>query len=254
MYHLRPAIHDFRKRIKAIYYHESDPREFHVYRDRKLVYLIVSKVACTSIKMTIGKSYGTYSQQPMAIHDNALWNYHYGNLPSAYRSFYKFAFVRNPFDRLVSCYRDKIIFDGPNEIYQRPYFSQYNYSIPPNISFRDFVNIIINIPDTRADRHFKSQHSILYFRGKKMVDFIGKFENMKKDWQNLAQRYHFDTQLARVHKTKKKAGVHSDYRLYYTEELVQLVYKRYRDDIELFGYQDAYHSLLNIVRDQPSMQ
>ena len=40
-----------------------------------------------------------------------------------------------------------------------------------------------------------------------------------------------------------------DYRAYYTPELVELVYQRYRDDVELLGYGDAYRSLRKVVQD-----
>jgi len=47
---------------------------------------------------------------------------------------------------------------------------------------------------------------------------------------------------------KKKPGCHEDYRLYYTEPLVQLVYERYRQNVEMFGYQRDYGQLLEFVR------
>jgi hypothetical protein len=154
--------------------------------------------------------------------------------------------VRNPFERLVSCYRDKVLYSGPNEIYSAPYFERYYYfPIPANIPFGEFVERVARIPDCLADRHFKSQCAYLYHEGSLLVDYIGKFENLAEDWKTLAEKYGFDTALAHNNSTKAKAGTHRDYRAYYTKELTQLVYQRYKADVELLGYRDVYQELLN---------
>ncbi len=39
-----------------------------------------------------------------------------------------------------------------------------------------------------ADKHFRSRHLQIYHRGEWLVNFIGKFENMQKDWRTLAEQ------------------------------------------------------------------
>jgi hypothetical protein len=48
--------------------------------------------------------------------------------------------------------------------------------------------------------------------------------------------------------SKNKTGCHNDYRLYYTEPLMQLVNERYHKDIHAFGYEKEYEQLLAFVR------
>ena len=230
-------------------YGQIDPREFYLFDDRKLIYLVVPKVACTSIKTSIGMAYGiTSPEYSLKIHEHPGWQRKIGMLSTVYQDYHKFTFVRNPFDRLVSCYRDKVIFSDPDEIYPKPYFElDYFFPICANISFAEFVESITEIPDRLADRHFKSQHATLYHKGKLLVDYIGKFENLNEDWKALAQKYNFPTQLEHQHTTHTKTGTHKDYRAYYTKKLVQMVYKRYQADVELFGYQDDYRELMNYV-------
>ena len=229
-------------------YGESDPREFFIFEDKRLVYLVLSKVACTSIKTAIGRSYGIDSARDMDIHTSRHWKRMRGRIGKEHEEYYKFAFVRNPFDRLVSCYRDKVIYRGPDEVYRRPYFDKYLFDIPANISFAEFVRRIVRIPDYLADRHFKSQYSSLYRKGRPLVDYVGKFEHLARDWERLATRYGFETSLARKHVSSTKKGVRSDYREYYSAELAALVYERYKDDVEAFGYEQAYAELLEYCR------
>ena len=80
------------------------------------------------------------------------------------------------------------------------------------------------------------------------MDYIGKFETLSQDWQFLAQQYGFSEELPHLNRSKKdKKDTSSDFRTYYTKELAQLVYKRYQQDVELFGYRDAYEDLLDFV-------
>ncbi len=232
-------------------YGDADPHKFFVFEDLKLAYLELPKVACTSIKTTIGRSYGISPANAMDIHEHPSWHQHLGLLNGVHRSYYTFAFVRNPFERLVSCYRDKVIYSGSNEIYSTPYFQQYYYfPIPANIPFSEFVERVARIPDCLADRHFKSQSAFLYHQGKLLVDYVGKFEALARDWKTIAVKYGFDTELDHQHTTKAKRGAHHDYRTYYTKELAQLVYQRYKADVELFGYQAKYRELMDYLCDK----
>ena len=232
---------------RLLRYGDIDPANYLVFEDRQLAYLVNSKVACTSIRLTIGKAYGLHVTKPLLIHDDSLWTIQKGRLRGKASDFHSFTFVRDPFERLVSCYRDRVLYNGPKEFALQPFFSDYLYTIPPNISFEEFVRIIARIPDRLADRHFKSQTHSLYARGRRQVDFIGRFENLGSDWKIIADRFGFDVTLP----VANRSGLTSpgaDYRNYYTPELVEMVYQRYKRDVELLGYADAYRSLQAAVR------
>lgn len=217
------------------HYGYGGPRRFYIFEDRKLAYISTAKVACTSIK--------TAMMQPYDIHKNVhnAWpDIYLGHLKDEHQDFFKFSFVRNPFDRLVSGYRDKII-TKPQQ--QREYFRK----IPTDISFSEFVAEVVRCPDCLIDGHFQSQFAKLYHRGELQVDFLGKFENLAEDWLTIAKRFNFDPQLPHKMKSSNRRGVYKDYRDYYTEELVHLVYNRFRADVEAFGYQQSYEELLAFV-------
>jgi chondroitin 4-sulfotransferase 11 len=217
----------------------------------KLVYLSVPKAACTAIKLALAKAIGIVFEPDQDIeyivHFHPKWHREGGRLTQAQSGYYRFSFVRDPFDRLVSCYRSKIFFKQTAKTVT-PLYASYYFSLPVNISFADFVQRVVRIPDSLADSHFKSQYAMLYHGEELQVDTVGRFEHLDEDWKPIAARYNLDPTLAQSNVSKNKPGCHNDYRLYYTEPLARLVYERYRKDVQVFGYEKDYEALLEFVR------
>jgi len=145
--------------------------------------------------------------------------------------FFRFGFVRNPLDRLYSCYAQKIVFYGrmrgmPVELWR------YGNVFHPDMTFADFVEAVVNIPDRIADRHFRSQHTFLCYKGEPVVDFIGRFERLEQDWSAIRDRFGLPP-LGHHNRSP-----HPHFSRAYTPELARAVARRYARDIELFGYGD----------------
>ena len=106
---------------------DLDPVEYLVLEDLNLVYVVISKVACTSIKATIGKTINIDYKldSGLDIHKKNAWHREFGNLKYPYSDYFKFSFVRNPYTRLVSCYIDRVIYKGPNDDFPEYYFDSY---------------------------------------------------------------------------------------------------------------------------------
>jgi len=223
---------------------EHDPRKLYIFEDRKLVFIEVAKVACSSILAAIGDSYQVKLQP--ALHSDAFWQIERGTLSPQYQAYAKFAFVRNPFDRIVSCYKHKILHvRNQNQNQPIPYILR-KY-IPLDATFTEFVNVIRGVPDSHADRHFKSQYAILYEGGRLLPDWVGRFETLADSWAELAQKYTFAQSLPKLRSTEHLHDARRDYRDYYTRELAEMVYRRYKKDIEVFGYVNAYQELLTFI-------
>lgn len=234
-------------------YGTSEPRMFYIVDALRLAYLSVPKAACSSIKLALGKAAGipfSPDQDLLFIHAHPQWHWQKNKLADAQSAYTKFSFVRNPFDRLVSCYRDKINFT-PTPVRPKPIYADYFFLLPAYSTFADFVERISKIPDPLADNHIKSQYALLYQEDKVLLDYIGKFERLNADWQPIATQYKLTATLEQLNTSKTKQGAHCDYRQYYTEPLVQLVYERYRQDFETFGYEEEYEHLLEFVREHP---
>jgi hypothetical protein len=139
--------------------------------------------------------------------------------------YYKFTFVRNPYLRLLSCYNNKYI-NGCNDE-MKYYLGGYLYRVN---TFEEFVNKVIKIPTAIMDRHIIPQFNVIYKNNNCLVDYVGKFENISEDFGRLQKKYNFK-ELKYLNKSKDV-----NWEEFYTEELKEKVYLKYKKDFEIFGY------------------
>jgi chondroitin 4-sulfotransferase 11 len=206
------------------------------------VYIDLAKVASSSLKATfaavLGLDLDTVGGDPHELE--------FPRPPEAsrvgerlYPGLYTFAFVRNPWDRLLSCYRDKI--EGQVEGFTR--FSESGVArclarfdaFSANMSFEEFVHAVALIPDADADEHFRSQHKYLTnVRGEIAVDFVGRYENLESDFRHIAERMGLPTGISLPRLQANPRLVH--YADYYTVATRDVVATRFAQDIALFSY------------------
>ncbi|MBA2443050.1 MAG: sulfotransferase family 2 domain-containing protein [Rubrobacter sp.] len=154
-----------------------------VSEEHRFVYVVTPKVACTSIKTALlplfgrdpaeagdrGHAHKILAREGAIVSGDRFLS----GLESRYRGYFKFSFVRNPYDRLVSCYYSKI---NPKVvgIDQEPHDGA---ELRPGMSFREFAEAVCSIPDEKANVHFRSQHlAISRGAGDGLpVDFLGRF-------------------------------------------------------------------------------
>lgn len=136
--------------------------------------------------------------------------------PEEFRAFFKFAFVRNPFDRFVSyasfITREVGQFDRDPQRVMR-----YFLANPP-------MDHIL----------FRPQHEFVTDeKGQLLTDYVGRVEEMQKSYDEISSRIGIPTaQLEKVNASKRR-----DYRDYYDQGLIEGVAKLYARDLELFGYE-----------------
>ena len=163
-------------------------------------------------------------------------------LPPNLNDYYKFGFVRNPFSRLVSFYKNRY----ENNIL-KPHKMEPN--IPGYIkqvdSFEDLTLKISKMPDFILDPHFALQYPIFYKNGKCLVDYVGKFENIENDYKHIQEKYNY-LPLPKYNQTLKN----EDWENFYTLKAVENVYKKYKKDILLFGYKEDYNKLKEYVKNR----
>ena len=142
---------------------------------------------------------------------------------NANENYFKFAFVRNPWDRFASCYF-YLKAGGMNEAYdvrdRKIFLDQHD-------SFEDFI-LNTNFNRLFAQQHFKPQSYYL----DKEIDFIGRFENLQEDFNIVCDKIGVPQQ----HIPHKNKSDHKHYTEYYTNRTRGIVEEKYKKDIEYFGY------------------
>lgn len=136
-----------------------------------------------------------------------------------WNKYYKFAFVRNPWDKVVSEYhwRKTQKDTGPEE-------------------FDVFVEHCKNrVNGSRKGVYWIHAQPQVSFvtnqKGKVIVDDIFRFEELDSAIRSLNKQLNTSLKMKR-----HNASRHKNYRKYYNEKTKEMVYNLYRDDIETFGY------------------
>ena len=132
-----------------------------------------------------------------------------------YDRFFTFSFVRNPWDWQVSLY-----------FYMRQNASHFQHQIVKDMDFEEYIQWRI-----KEDLHLQREF-IMDKHGRILVDFIGKYENLKEDFSKVCKRIEVEAKLPHLNPSQNK-----DYRTYYTPKTKGMVETAFRDDIEYFNYQ-----------------
>jgi hypothetical protein len=139
-----------------------------------------------------------------------------------YDGCFKFAFVRNPWDLLVSLYhfmlRDADIprHDEVSALSGFPAF--IDWSIAEAAPFPK------GITKCQADMVTDAE-------GRLLLDFVGHYETLHQDFAKVCRKVGIEAELPHLNVSR-----HRDYRSYYDEPMRNKVAEHFRRDIDLFGY------------------
>jgi len=191
--------------------------------EERLIWVPVPKVCTTSIKWALAGWPADADKPDREVHEDVEF-LKIAPADSLKSDFLRFAFVRNPWDRLVSCYQDKAnqaeVFRGLRRL-----------GVWLWMSFRDFAVRVCDTRDRSADPHIRSQADLISHNGVLRVDFIGRFERFGDHWRRLRRMV---PGLPPVPHRKKTN--HRPYREDYTDETRKMVARRYHSDAALFNY------------------
>lgn len=137
--------------------------------------------------------------------------------PEKFDGYFKFAFVRNPFDRFVSYCAFMTRERGEFERDPKGVMRHLLFTAPPM-------------------RHilFQPQYSFLCSReGALLTDFVGRVEQMQSGFDEICDRIGIE----RVELERSNTSKRDDYRKYYDQQLIDGVSKLYARDLELFDYE-----------------
>ena len=216
----------------------------------KFIYCPIPKAACSSLKKImvllsdLDHKQGIINLPQDLLHsyvDHTLTLFAHNDRESAAKllgndEYFKFAIVRNPWDRLTSAYLNKFVEpfslqdsrSAAKEVVKNIYRkNNLEPDYKKSVSFRQFLEYLSETEDKYLDGHWRSQH---LFLGEARFDFIGHFENLNEDFKFIKEKLGIALDLPWSNKsdrtenllTSKKINHGNDYSNYSPFELKQL--------------------------------
>jgi len=202
--------------------------------EKKFLFIHIQKTAGSSITQLLSKSIPDLSSY-RGTHDHAIWAKN--DAEFIWSDYYKVAFVRNPWDRLVSWYMmitqisDSLVAQGATHKINK----LWGYVLENSTSFDSFLyNCTATIDDQDGEKSFlfNQLDYVTDNSGKIIVDFIGRFESLHYDALHMFNQLN----LSNIKLAHYNASTRSHYQDYYTHATRRLIARRYERDIDFFGY------------------
>ena len=172
-----------------------------------------------------------------------------------FNQYFKFAFVRNPWDKLLSEYTNhyckycESFEEYVSKVEQIVNFINDNFKFDiEDLFYEEYSKLTFNIlwnkkldnhlmpwggNEVHSDPHFFPQHIFTHnLDGTVLVDFIGRFESYEEDAQNILNQLGISSPIEKLHSSE-----HPPYRQAYTPITRDIIANVFQTDIKVFGYQ-----------------
>jgi len=198
-----------------------------VNNSKKFVFIHVPKTGGISITKELSLDFKN---------DDCHWELYNDNqhltaaaLRERYPDYFFFAFVRNPWDRMVSFYH----FKKKQAIRKVRKAGMTQRVIFPE--FKKFVHSLC-VTGRMANLMTNSQKSFLCSEsGEIICDSVRRFERLRSEYRHVLARYSNLPLDLRIHKNKSE--YRGDYRSYYDPEMIEWVREFWKEDVEEFDYE-----------------
>lgn len=219
--------------------HNSNSVSAVISHKHKCIFVEVPKTGSTSIRAILGKAWKPHlNLWQIKDHMENYWTHLGGRknrmieilypaLPrerrkktgqEQFETYFKFGFVRNPWDRMVSLYER-------NEGLQ----------LKDKMSFEEFVDWAQYSSSTciHSSPHRYQLDWFVDPHGNVIADFIGRFEKLEADWDFVSQKLGINEKLP--HRRANPREKH--YTEYYNPRTRDVIATRFKVDIDKFGYE-----------------
>ena len=186
--------------------------------EHECIFIHITKTAGTSV----AKSLFNY----LPYHYTAIdYRVIYGK--KTFDKYFKFAFVRNPWDRIYSAYR-YLKSGGWND--EDKLWSENNLSEFDD--FNQFVEGWLNRQNIKKHIHFTPQYQFVCDgKDRLLIDYLAYFETINDDFTKIARYLNIDTNIGH-----HNANPAESYLNIYSEKSHAIVAEVYSRDISMFGY------------------
>tara|TARA_Y100000768_G_scaffold384495_1_gene368660 strand:+ start:607 stop:1200 length:594 start_codon:yes stop_codon:yes gene_type:complete len=193
-----------------------------VFHNYKCIFLHIPKTAGRSVTNALG---GQGDIEELFWHETL--NDHKKIISEdIYSSYFKFTFVRNPWDRVLSAY---FWYKGGGV--QNKADKYIGKSLPWRFTkfIKNYDNFIKD-HDNELSPHFLPQIKII--NDVNELDFLGRFERLEEDFSIICKKLNLqDYKLPHSNKSR-----HKPYWNYYNSKTIDIVADIFKDDIENFSY------------------
>ena len=219
-----------------------EPSRFVYNTDHKMLGCLINKVGSTTLLET-------FLKLKKIDANGRVWDYRHLIVPNDdtdmknFKNFYKFVIVREPMERLASCYYDKILVNSAPGLQKfklaikKKSDSRNNNVEESEVSFTEFLQVLVlgnrgNV--TNFGRHWLPYYklctpcSISY-------DYIGRLENLSEIWNSSG----LQSLAPLTWKNKKMSNETYNYKAILQtvpRSILVKVYQRIKLDYELFDY------------------
>ena len=156
----------------------------------------------------------------------------------------RFAFVRNPYERLFSAWKSKIAnrWDTQYQPLRERLHKRYGYTAreggpDPLIAFHDFVDFVVTGADDtyRGDSHWSAQVDVMWFDTINF-DIIGRFETFTDDFCGILRRLDAPESVFEIAREVTNETSKIPLAAAFDRHLAGRVFEHYRRDFVEFGY------------------
>jgi hypothetical protein len=229
----------------------AQPHHFIRMKQCKLLYGRVPKAANSSIKAALCRLLNERPPKGTKTTSDKFWQHETNNetelitLRKArkYRhSHFSFSFVRNPFDRLIAAYNNKVI-----EIEEPPLPMQH-MGIHHDMSFESFLDVLIDTPIHRYDVHVLPQSHLLCLGRQVIPKFVGRVEQIDEHWsilRNILLRQGIDVMESLPQKNVRRSEKRGLQQYFYNDTLIEKALQLYGDDVSLFYNDTSIEKLID---------
>uniref|UniRef100_UPI00358F030F carbohydrate sulfotransferase 9-like n=1 Tax=Myxine glutinosa TaxID=7769 RepID=UPI00358F030F len=218
-----------------------------------LLYCEVPKVGCSNwrrllivlgghVKVPPDSLTGIHSRQAL----RSLSSYSEDEIRVRLQNYTKFLFVREPFTRLVSCYRDKM--ERPNPFYHktlgrmilrefRPNADKSLLATGDNVTFSEFAQFVIQHNNFKETHWFPVEN--ICYPCDINYDFIGKIEHISVEAPWFLESVGVPLSYSRHKATndpRTDVALTKHFLQQLSHEQRKALYKFYRRDYEIFNY------------------
>lgn len=194
--------------------------EFIKYQPRNnIAYLLNPKVACTTLQNSL------LNGAVANVHDiNNFPSYNNSSVPI-------FTVVRNPFDRAVSAYLDKVV-SKKDQVVWKNFMLTLGKEVTYDISFEEYLDILLEHPKlSQADKHFRPQFNNMQGVTPSYVGYLEDMESVKGYLANYG--IEIINKIPHKTNTKNKKTV-----LLESVAVIDKIRQIYKEDFIQYGYSE----------------